>query len=105
MSHSTNVGFSGPPTLALRGKLFRNSCEGPPLLDASCVVGVGRIIALTPSTKDPELPFRRNLSPLSGDRNAATPGPLVGVGHIPRRAIPISVSRSAAFGDADLFDV
>ena len=27
--------------MAFSGKLFRRNCAGPPLFDASCVVGVG----------------------------------------------------------------
>jgi hypothetical protein len=48
MSHSTHVGFSEPPATALSGKLFRWYWLGPPLFDASCVVGVGHIAGTFP---------------------------------------------------------
>jgi len=41
MSHSTHVGFSAPPTAALSGSELRENWLGPPLFEASCVVGVG----------------------------------------------------------------
>jgi hypothetical protein len=43
MSHSTHVGFNEPPTAAFSGSEFLSYCDAPPLLDASCVVGVGHI--------------------------------------------------------------
>jgi hypothetical protein len=45
MSHSTHVGFRLPPATAFSGKLFRWCWLGPPLLLASCTVGVGNIAA------------------------------------------------------------
>jgi hypothetical protein len=45
MSHSTHVGFRLPPATAFSGKLFRLCWLGPPLLLASCTVGVGHIAA------------------------------------------------------------
>jgi hypothetical protein len=45
MSHSTHVGFNAPPATAFSGKLFRPYWLGPPLLLASCTVGVGYIAA------------------------------------------------------------
>lgn len=44
MSHSTNVGFSGPPASAFNGNEFLSYCDAPPLLLASWVVGVGSIL-------------------------------------------------------------
>jgi hypothetical protein len=43
ISHSTHLGFSPPPATAFSGGVFRSICEGPPLLLASCAVGVGKI--------------------------------------------------------------
>ena len=45
MSHSTHVGFNAPPATAFSGRLFRWYWLGPPLLLASCTVGVGNIAA------------------------------------------------------------
>jgi hypothetical protein len=42
MSHSTHVGFNAPPTSAFSGLVFLLICDGGPLFDASCVVGVGQ---------------------------------------------------------------
>ena len=43
MSHSTHVGFSGPPTSEFKGFVFRTICDGAPLFFASWQVGVGHI--------------------------------------------------------------
>jgi hypothetical protein len=51
MSHSTHVGFSGPPISALSGSELRSYCDGPPLLEASCTVGVGNRLANSPTGK------------------------------------------------------
>ena len=45
MSHSTHFGFRLPPATAFNGMLFRSYWLGPPLLLASCTVGVGHIAA------------------------------------------------------------
>jgi hypothetical protein len=53
MSHSTHVGFRLPPATAFSGKLFRWCWLGPPLLLASCTVGVGNIAAIVASDRPP----------------------------------------------------
>ena len=45
ISHSTHTGFSFPPATALSGSEFRLNCDGPALLSASWVVGVGNMFS------------------------------------------------------------
>ena len=62
MSHSTHIGFSGPPTTALSGGVLRSICDGGPLFDASCAVGVGHCARLAIDVSD-----GRTAAPGDGD--------------------------------------
>ena len=57
MSHSTHAGFRAPPTAAFSGRLLRSICDGGPLLEASCVVGVGHQRTASPKLLPKPLPL------------------------------------------------
>ena len=54
-----------------------------------CAHGVGHIFADIASTNDPDEPFRRNLSAISGDGTADIPASAVGVGNDPDAVPPV----------------
>jgi hypothetical protein len=79
MSHSTHVGFRLPPATAFSGKLFRWCWLGPPLLLASCTVGVGHIATIVARLKPaPGLLLSRPVI----FAKSGPPADAFGVGHI-----------------------
>ncbi len=77
MSHSTHVGFSGPPTSAFSGFVFCSICEGAPLFFASWAVGVGQIVRA--DTASIRFPPSRDLRGVI--RPPWLPSVATGVGH------------------------